>query len=232
MVDTVQVDAAQVDAVQVDAAEPGAGVVDADFAAAHDALLADTTLQFKFETIRAPEPPGEAPAWLRAIGEFLATLAPFMSLIFWAGVAILVGFVLFIIGREALRRLPVKAKVGLAPEAEAPRPQFRPQQARARALLEEADRLAREGRFGEAARVLLHRSIEDLEAAFPGAIGLAMTSREISRIEPLSEKGRDVFSLIAQAVERSLFGGAELNEEQYAHCRGAYQSFALGGSRA
>jgi hypothetical protein len=215
----------------VDTAEPGAGA-DADFAAAHDALLAEPSLQFKFDAITPPEPPGEVPAWLRAIGEFFSAIAPFMSMVFWAGVAILVGFVLFIIGREMLRRLPAVAKAGAEAEPEAPPPQFRPQQARARALLEEADRLAREGRYGEAARVLLHRSIEDLEAAFPGAIGVDMTSREISRIEPLSETGRDVFTLIAQAVERSLFGGADLNEAQYAHCRGAYQSFALGGARA
>ena len=131
------------------------------------------------------------------------------------------------IAAEIVRRLPEKAAHG---DIAQPQPQYRPTAARARALLEEADRLAAEGKYNEAARVLRHRSIEDLENAFAMTIGLDLTSREIARLEPLSGEGRNVFMRIARAVEVSLFGGRALNAEDFRSCREAYASFALGGA--
>jgi len=130
--------------------------------------------------------------------------------------------------REILRRLPAQWRLGKKQAQETPKPVFRPTATRARALLEEADRLASEGRYSEAVRVLLHRSIEDIERAFPVTISPAQTSREIARLEPLSAQGRDVFTGIAQAVETSLFGGRALDAARFAECRAAYASFALG----
>ena len=57
---------------------------------------------------------------------------------------------------------------------------FRPTEAKAKALLEEADRLAAQGRFDEAAHTLLYRSIEDIEDRLPRSIRKAQTSREIA----------------------------------------------------
>jgi len=199
----------------------------ASFVDAHRQMLADPTLQFELEAFAPPPPPPPWPQWLI---DFLNFLAPLMQWVFWGGVALLGLIVVVMIVREIARRLPERA--GEAEKtSEAPRPEFRPQKERARALLEEADRLAREGRFSEAVRVLLHRSIEDIERAFPLSVHIAMTSREISRIEPLSAHGRNVFSGIAHAVETSLFGGAPLDAARYAQCRSAYEAFAFEGGR-
>jgi hypothetical protein len=189
----------------------------------HRGLLADPTLQFQFERIEAPQPP---PDWLQALAKLIANIAPFFTYIFWAGIAILAALVVYAIVREVARRLPQSADAAKA-EEDVPVPAYRPATARARALLEEADRLAAEGRYGEAVRVLLHRSIEDMEEAYPTAIVPSMTSREISTLDYLSREGRTTFVKIAQAVERSLFAGRPLTQDHYTDCRSAYESFAL-----
>jgi hypothetical protein len=194
-----------------------------NFERLHRELLADPSLQFQFERIEAPPTP---PDWLQALAKFLASIAPFLNYIFWAGIVILAALVIYAIVREVVRRLPQTADEASADE-DVPVPEYRPATARARALLEEADRLAAEGRYGEAVRVLLHRSIEDMEKVYPAAIIPSMTSREISTIEYLSREGRTTFVKIAQAVERSLFAGRPLTQDHYTECRRAYESFAL-----
>lgn len=205
------------------AASPGDA--DAAFAAAHAELRADQSLQFEMDAF-TPQPP---PDWLEPVFRFLQVIAPVLQWVFWGGVAIVVALILYVIVTEIMRRMPGRKEKS---EVEAqPTPTYRPVVARAKALLEEADRLAAQGRYSEAARVLLHRSIEDLEQVFSLAIGPGLTSREIARLDPLSPQGRDVFSGIARAVETSLFGGRPLGAGDFAQCREAYASFALQGSR-
>lgn len=189
----------------------------------HRDLLADPALQFQFERTEVPQPP---PDWLTPFIRLIELLGPFLNLIFWAGVALVVGAIVYVIVREVVRRLPQSTEEAKADQL-IPVPEYRPASARAQALLGEADRLAAEGRFGEAVRILLHRSIEDMEKAFPAAIVPSMTSREISTVEHLSAQGRATFTKIAQAVERSLFAGRALSADTYADCRRAYESFAL-----
>jgi hypothetical protein len=202
---------------------PGTAADAEKFEKLHRELLADRTLQFQFERTEAPPKP---PDWLKALLELLDAIAPFLTYFFYAGIAIVVAVIAYAIAREFIRRFP-SAQDEAESEELIPVPEYRPAAARARALLEEADRLAAEGRYGEAVRVLLHRSIEDMEAAFPAAIIPSMTSREISLIENLSASGRTTFAKIAQAVERSLFAGRPLSAETYTDCRQAYASFAL-----
>ncbi len=194
--------------------------------AAHRGLLADPSLQFHFAPPEALPPP---PEWLQALGKFLSLFGPALNYIFWAGVAIIAALILYAIAREIIRRLPGTMGPTATPEAPAAA-EFRPTQARARALLEEADRLAREGRYGEAARVLLHRSIDDIEETFPTLIAPSLTAREIGRLEQLSASGRAVFVKIARAVETSLFGGRPLDAPQFAECRRAYADFVFGAA--
>lgn len=201
------------------AAETGAR-----FERAHRELLSDPSLQFAFEQPKAPDPPDTS--WLEPLLELFRLLAPFMSYIFWAGVAVVAAMIVYAIVTELIRRLP-QAPRETAPQAEAPVAEFHPTQARARALLEEADRLAREGRYGEAVRVLLHRSIDDMDEAYPATIMPSMTSREIAALDYLSAHGRATFVTIAKAVERSLFAGRPLAETEYADCRRAYESFVF-----
>jgi hypothetical protein len=194
-------------------------------AAAHAAMLRDHALQFRFSEYVAPTPP----AWLRPVGELLRAIAPFLQYVFWGGVIVIVGVILYALFTEIRRRTPGRAdKTKVAPP---PAPDYRPTAVRARALLAEADRLAGEGRYDEATRVLLHRSIDDFEDVLKIAIGPALTSREIARLDRLSPQGRMTFSDIAAAVERSLFGGVHLTSSQYATCREAYATFALQGAR-
>lgn len=189
---------------------------------AHRELLADKSLQFNFEQIETPTPPH----WLDWLIEFLRIIGPFLSYIFWAGVAVVAAMIIYAIVKELARRFPPR-KAEDKPAADVPVPEFRPAAARARALLEEADRLAREGRYGEAVRILLHRSIEDMDQAYPATIMPSMTSREISLLQYLSAQGRATFVKIAQAVEASLFAGRPLSAEQFADCRKAYESFVF-----
>ncbi|MBP6011448.1 MAG: hypothetical protein KBA31_04395 [Alphaproteobacteria bacterium] len=188
----------------------------------HRQLLADPSLQFSFEHTKPPE----LPSWLEPLIEILKFLSPVLYYVFWAGVFAVVAIILYTIVTEVLRRLPQNTQQSAAP-GETPVPVYRPAATRAHALLEEADRLAREGRYGEAVRVLLHRSIEDMEEAFPSTIVPSMTSREISFIEHLSEQGRATFVKIARAVEYSLFAGRPLSAAQYDDCRQAYQDFVF-----
>jgi hypothetical protein len=193
-------------------------------AQAHADLLADNALQFELPDL-APQQP---PAWLEPLVRFIEFIAPFMVYVFWGGVIAAAGLVLYLIGSAILRRMPTKDEAGQA--GEQPVAHYRPSAPHAQALLAEADRLAAEGRYAEAARVLLHRSIEDLERVFALQIGPSLTSREIAQLRALSRDGRDVFSLIARAVEISLFGGRALGADDYARCRSAYAAFASGGA--
>ena len=189
----------------------------------HREMLADRAIQFKFEQpVQTPDPPD----WLGPLARFIDFIAPYFTYFFWAGVIIVVGLILYTILNEILRRMPREGKNQYA-TLDLPKPEYRPSKQRAHALLEEADRLASEGRFAEAVRIILHRSIEDMETAFPGTIAPAMTSREIQNVELLSTQGRSTFSKIAAAVEASLFAGRALTHSQFIECRKAYEGFVF-----
>jgi hypothetical protein len=164
---------------------------------------------------------------LQPVGKALAPLAPY---IFWGGVAIGAAFILFLIGQRlfAVKRGLTLGGLKLAAGAEP----WRPAPEEARALLEEADRLAAEGRFVDAAHLILLRSIQDIQARRPRAVAVSLTSRDIAGLEALPPPARALFSGIAEAVEISLFGGRPLDRDGYARCRDAYSNFVEAGSWA
>jgi len=202
---------------------------------AHEALLRQTDLQFKLT--QAPPPP-KPPDWLiklleplgKALGSGVKALAPVAPYIFWTGVALGAAFILFLIGQRlfAVKRGLVMGGLKLA-GGETP---WRPAPEQARALLEEADRLAADGQFVEAAHLILLRSIQDIQARRPRAVAISLTSRDIAGLEALPPPARVLFSGIAEAVEISLFGGRPLGREGYARCRDAYSSFVEAGNWA
>jgi hypothetical protein len=201
---------------------------------AHEALLRQTDLQFQLSQAPPPRPP---PDWLlkllqplaKALGGGVKALGPVAPYIFWTGVALGAAFILFLIGQRlfAVKRGLVMGQLKLA-GAE----RWRPAPEQARALLEEADRLAADGRFVEAAHLILLRSIQDIQSRRPRAVAISLTSRDIARLEALPPPARALFTGIAEAVEISLFGGRPLDREGYARCRDAYSSFAEAGSWA
>jgi hypothetical protein len=101
-----------------------------------------------------------------------------------------------------------------------------PQRADAVALLEDADRLAAEGRFGEATHLLLQRSIRQIGDARPEWLIPASTAREISVLPMLPERGRRAFGTIADRVERCVFALRDLDAQDWSVARAAYAEFA------
>ena len=201
--------------------------------AAHDALMRDPTLQFSFA--KAPRPPvTQLPPWLqailKAIGQALNAIAPVLGWVFIGGLVLALAVVLFFLGREFARtRWPDLFK-RRRPAAK-PEP-WRPEAAVARALLDEADKLAAAGRYAEAVRLILHRSIEEIEGRRPRLVKPAYTAREIGRLSDIPENARDVFVGIAGVVEKSFFGGEALDAPGFAACRKAYERFAFPGAWA
>jgi hypothetical protein len=195
--------------------------------ALHARLLDDRSLQFTYSTVAAPrqEP---LPAWLKALGLFMkgfVTALPVLKVLFWIGLGVAVLFLALLIAREMFGvRFAFRRK---APPARAAPADWRPEAWKARALLEDADRLAAEGDFDRAARLLLRRGVEDIEARRPRLIRPALTAREIAVLEGVPEGARDAFARIARAVEASWFGARSLSPEEFADCRRAYESFAF-----
>lgn len=188
--------------------------------AAHARLLADTSLQFQLE---APKPPPEPPAWAEWFFSLLQAIAPVLQYVFWGAVALILGAIAWLIIREILqRRRP--DRVHLGPELALG--ELRPTEQRAQALLSDADRLAGEGRFAEAAHLLLLRSVADIQAARPAALGPSMTSRDIAVWGVLPSAARGAFARMAEVVERSLFGGRDVDASAYRACREAYAAYA------
>jgi Domain of unknown function (DUF4129) len=188
---------------------------------AHRRLLEQKDLQFTFttESERAVAQPNTG------FLEFLRPLEPVFNVIFWGGLAVVILTILYFIGREVWQirygreQKPAKAAVQETV--------YRPEPERARALLLDADALAAEGRFEDAVRALLHRSIDDIEQRSPRSVRRAQTGREIAQLPLLSTAARDAFTPLVRAVERAWFGGARLDESDYNACRKAYADFAL-----
>lgn len=175
-----------------------------------------------------PEPPG----WLKALEEVLKAIFepigralglswPVLQWILIALVAIGLVYALFRIFEPALGLRREKAA-----KAEAD-PGWVPDEAEALALLEDADRLAAEGRFDEATHLLLVRSVQQIAAERPGWVQKASTAREIAGLPGLSDGARSTFALIATRVEASLFALRRLGADDWQAAREAYARFAL-----
>jgi hypothetical protein len=186
-------------------------------AAAHQALLHTRGLQLDFKS--APKPP-PVPGWIEALLRVLGEFAPILKFVFWGGLALGAALIVWFVAREVLATRFAK------PQAAAPA-DWRPEPEAARALLEEADRLAAAGRFGEAIHLLLFRSIDDLSGRRPGLVRPAFTARDIAGLEQMPPPARSAFARIAERVERSFFGGRDAGAEDFAHARGDYEAFAF-----
>jgi hypothetical protein len=194
--------------------------------AAHQALLRQRGLQFDFPAY-VPPPPPKVPGWLEPLLRLLEALGPAFKWVFIGGLALGAALLLFFLGRELIySRLPRRKPKAPAGEDS----DWRPSEQAARTLLEDADRLAAQGRFEEAVHLLLFRSIEDIAARRPRLVRPALTSRDLAGAEGLPGEARRAFSAIAAAVERSFFGGRSVDAAGFAECRRAYEAFALPGA--
>jgi hypothetical protein len=192
-------------------------------ARAHAKLLADASLQFQFTRHVVPPPP----SWLTALAKMLQALGPAVRILVWAVVAAVVLGAVFLIVRAVVRyrRRFKPYRVG-GPSLGADPASLQPTGARALALLEEADRLAAQQRFEEAAHVLLFRTIADVESRRPRAVRPALTSRDIAGLDQIPSRARDALAIIVERVEHGFFGGRPVGAAEFAACRGAYMTFA------
>lgn len=215
-----------------------------------EAVRASSDIQFKPIT---PGKPPELPQWLKDLQKWLADL--FEPLGKWLAelfgpigrflrslfepLARLLGiswpvFEKILIGLAALGVLVLVWRI-VAPLIAARRGRqeavaetdWAPTHAAAVALLEDADRLAAEGRFGEAVHLLLQRSVSHIAEAQPDWLQPASTAREIAGLELLPPTARKAFGVIATRVERSLFALRDLDADDWRAARSAYADFAL-----
>ena len=198
--------------------------------ASWQAIRADPSIQYG--PVEFPKPPAEKPPeWLEALGRWLKSVFdpigqslgmswPVLSKVL---LAIAVACVLLLAWRLLAPWLE-GLQTGNKPADE---PDWAPPQAAAMALLEDADRLAAEGRFDEATHLLLTRSVAQIAAVRPGWVNPASTAREIAGHTGLPGKARAAFGVIAGRVERSLFALVPLDAADWQAARGAYADFAL-----
>ncbi|MEL6245455.1 MAG: hypothetical protein AAFQ85_08915 [Pseudomonadota bacterium] len=207
-----------------------------DFDSAHSAVMNDPSMQTERPILDAPEPPEprESIGWLAAIFDgiagFLGALGPIVQVLVYGGIAALVGTIVYMIFGEAIRaRFKPRDKDG-DPKEDVVIEDIRPDAAAARSLLEEADALAKQGRFAEAAHLLLFRSIEDIQIKRGERVPQALTAREIGTLPTLPDRARTALSPIIAVVERSFFGGRTVDETGWVTARRSYEDFAFGGA--
>lgn len=199
-------------------------------------MRADPEVQFA--PVAIPEVPPPEPSWLaqqldrlfKWLAEVLAPVGEALANSWWWLQWVLAGmvglFVLVLLVRlydPSMFRFGRRPKPAAAAEVEA----WRPDAAASQALLDDADRLAAEGRFDEATRLLLQRSVAQIAAARPDWVEPSSTARELADLPALPGPARIAFGVIAGRVEASLFALRSLERADWEAARAAYAQFAL-----
>ncbi len=195
--------------------------------AAHRKLVADQSIQFDLPGLSPPEKP---PAWLEPVAAFFKWLSPAYPYLFWGAVILTVLIALYFVLRNVDGFEWPWQRTRRATSAEVE--EWRPEEGAARALLAEAEALAAQGRYAEAARLLLHRSVEDIARRLPQFLKPSLTARDIAGADALPGAARPAFAAIANVVEVSAFGSRAVSAEAWAECRAAYARFATPSSWA
>lgn len=190
--------------------------------------------EIQFAPVDLPEIPPRELGWferlLQSLFEFIAELlgpvgqwlGAGWGLIQWVLLALIAGFVLYWLVRTFGPVIRDRKKTGQDHV-----PEWRPDQATSLALLEDAERLADEGRFDEATHLLLTRSVGQMAAAHPLWVEPSSTARELAVLPALPETARVAFAVMAHQVERSLFALHRLERADWETARDAYARFAL-----
>jgi len=168
-----------------------------------------------------PNPKSKRNGWLD-----LGFLGPVFQILFYGIMAAAVLYILYLI-LSAI----IMARRNHAPrqddEDKPEVPSYQPDVETARVILHDADKLAAQGKFGEAVHAILFRSIQDIEDKRPHHVKRSLTSREIAGLSVLSPTARAGFSTIGNLVERSFFGGRTLGADDYEISKSAYKEFAF-----
>ena len=171
--------------------------------AAWEALRADDNIQFAPVDIPEITPP--EPGWFE---KMLIELFQFLAEVFapvgqalgaswfwlqWVLLALAVIFAVVLLVRLYQPGLFGRKRGAITAEEE----QWQPDQAASLALLEDADRLAAEGRFDEATHLLLQRSVSHIATARPDWVEPPSTARELAALPALPDAARAAFRVIA-----------------------------------
>lgn len=185
--------------------------------AAHEALLQTRGLQFDFNAVPVETPP----FWLEPLVRLLASMGPFLKYLFWGGLAVGAMLLAWMVVSETFGMRLTRRKRPSPPAG------WRPDPVAARALLDQADRLAAQSQFEQAIHLILFQSIDDLAGRRPGAVRPAQTSRDLAQSLSMPDAARQAFSRITETVERSFFGGRVVAAEDFQRCRQDYEAFAF-----
>ncbi|MDN3646475.1 hypothetical protein QWY75_09730 [Pontixanthobacter aestiaquae] len=193
-----------------------------------EAVRADESIQFAPIEVEQPEQPDlswldELFRWFGSlfepVGQLFGVSWPVMKWVLIAAAAGLALLLLWKLLAPILDLTPKTSKVG--------DDEWVPDEGEAVALLDEADKLAQEGRYDEATHLLLQRSVSQIAAAKPAWVEPSSTARELAMLPALPEAARTAFGTIAERVERSLFALKQLGAEDWEVARKAYAEFAL-----
>lgn len=192
-----------------------------DIESAYRAIKRDEDYQFKLADPIPRKPPSAFEKWLGSVLEAIfKVLAPILEFAFYIGLGALVFGAIYLIGRAVYETRFAKPKTEKAEEPIIPL--YQPAEAQARILLDEIDRLAAEGRYGEAVHTLLFRSIQDIDRNRPNVVRRSLTAREIGGLSVLTVEARTAFSTIAGVSELAHFGGVSVNKAGFETARQAY----------
>jgi hypothetical protein len=148
-------------------------------------------------------------------------LSPIISMLMWALLIAGGVIVIFYVVRELGRGGKRDARASDPAIAEEPIPT----EARLDAPLEDADRLAREGRYAEAIHTLLLRTFQELARAAASKVQPHLTSREILAGIPMLADGRDALGELVAVVELTWFGDDIPGEADWLRCRAQFDRF-------
>lgn len=191
-------------------------------------------IQFAPVAVPPAQPPPELSAFERflqglfeLIGQILAPVGQWLGawwgVIQWVAIGALAAFVIVLLVRTLRPLAGRRSKQGNSADGQA----WRPDAAASLALLEDAERLAASGRFEEATRLLLTRSVGQIAAARPDWVEPSSTARELAMLPALPPLAREAFRVIAERVEVSLFALQRLDRTDWEAARDAYARFAL-----
>jgi len=201
---------------------------------AYETILANPDTQFEPLELKPAEP--REPSWfaeaLQSLFDWLAeilgpiggALASNWSVLQWILGGVLLALVVYLIIRLIG---PLSQRQGSTANIESVEPEWQPERKESLALLEDADRLAAQGRYDEAARLLLKRSVGQIAKARPEWVEPSSTARELAALPRLSDSARRAFSVMSAAVESSVFALKSLKQDDWTKAREAYADFAL-----
>ncbi|MCG8361076.1 MAG: hypothetical protein MI920_36430 [Kiloniellales bacterium] len=187
--------------------------------AAVEEVFADSAIQTEIPQARGVvraevRPPLQAPDGLSEVARFL----------FWVLVLAGAGLVVFFIAQALPESLRLRRKA--ASEAEERREAVNDGALSSlEDALRQADRLAKEGRAGEAVHLLLLASLALLRQRVEPEPPLSWTSREVLRAISLPEQAGQSLSRLVGTTEISRFGGRVCSQESYLDCRRSYETF-------